>query len=70
MKKEVKYSFQKLWHRLLDINMTKQELADQAGISVSSLARLKKGIPLSYDRMVRICEVVNVSDIKEILEEI
>ena len=69
MERETKYNFSKLWHRLLDINMTKQELADQAGISVSSLARLKKGIPFSYDRMVRICEVVDVNDIKDILEE-
>lgn len=70
MEKEVRYSFQKLWHILVDKDMTKQELAQKAGISVSSLARLKKGYPLSYERMQRICDVVGVDDIKDILEEI
>lgn len=70
MENETKYSFQKLWHILVDKNMTKQELAEKAGVSVSSLARLKKGIPLSYDRMKKICNAVGVEDIKEIMEEI
>lgn len=67
---EKRYSFQKLWHILVDQDMTKQELAQKAGISVSSLARLKKGYPLSYERMQRICDAVGVDDIKDILEEI
>lgn len=70
MENETKYSFQKLWHILVDKKMTKQELAEKAGVSVSSLARLKKGIPLSYDRMKKICNVVGAEDIKEIMEEI
>lgn len=70
MEKEVRYSFQKLWHILVDKGMTKQELAQKAGISVSSLARLKKGYPLSYERMQRICDAVGVNDIKDILDEI
>lgn len=70
MEKEVKYNFKKLWHLLVDLDMTKQELADKAGISVSSLARLKKGIPLSYDRMRKICDAVGADDFKDIMEEI
>lgn len=63
------YSFQKLWHIMLDQNMTKRELAQKANISVSSLARLKKGIPLSYSRMKRICSAVGREDLSEIMEE-
>lgn len=63
------YSFQKLWHIMLDQNMTKRELAQKANISVSSLARLKKGIPLSYSRMKRICSAVGRGDLSEIMEE-
>lgn len=70
MENEIKYDFKKLWHRLIDINMTKQELADKADISVSSLARLKKGYMLSYDRMKRICRIVGVNNIEDIMEEI
>ena len=69
MEKENKYDFRKLWYRLVDLNMTKQELASRAGISVSSLAKLKKGHALSYDRMKRICNAVNVDDFKDIMEE-
>ena len=68
MENEIKYDFRKLWHLLLDKEMTKQELADKAGISVSSLARLKKGYMLSYDRMKRICDVVEVNHIEDIIE--
>ena len=70
MKKERKYDFRKLWYRLVDLDMTKQELADKTGISVSSLAKLKKGYTLSYDRMKRICDAVEVEDFKDIMEEI
>ena len=70
MENKSKYSFQKLWHLLLDKNMTKKELAESAQISVSSMARLRKGIPLSYDRMQRICKAVGVNDVKDIMDEI
>lgn len=69
MEKETKYNFRKLWYRLVDLDMTKQELADRAGVSVSSLAKLKKGHTLSYDRMKRICDAVEVEDFKDIMEE-
>lgn len=70
MENKSKYSFQKLWHLLLDKNMTKKELAESAKISVSSMSRLRKGIPLSYDRMQRICKVVGVNDVKDIMDEV
>ena len=69
MEKETKYNFRKLWYRLVDLDMTKQELADKAGVSVSSLAKLKKGQTLSYDRMKRICNAVGADDFKDIMEE-
>ncbi|MBE5954977.1 MAG: helix-turn-helix transcriptional regulator [Lachnospiraceae bacterium] len=70
MENKEKYNFQKLWHLLLDKNMTKKELAEKAEVSVSSMARLKKGIPLSYDRMQRICKAVGVSDVKDIMDKV
>ena len=68
MEKETKYNFRKLWYRLVDLDMTKQELADKANVSVSSLAKLKRGQTLSYDRMKRICEAVEVEHIEDIIE--
>lgn len=69
MGKDSEYDFQKLWHILLDKNMSKKELAEKAGISVSSLARLKKGNLLSYDRMMRICDAVGCEELSDIMEE-
>ena len=68
MTPEERYDFKKLWHLLVDKDMTKQELADKAGVSVASLARLKKGIPLSYSRMRRICDVVGVEKIEDLMD--
>ncbi len=68
-KTDTTYDFQKLWHILMDLNMTKKELANRADISVSSLARLKKGYMLSYDRMKRICNAVGCGELSEIMEE-
>jgi len=64
MENKEKYNFQKLWHLLLDKNMTKKELAEKAEVSVSSMARL------SYDRMQRICKAVGVSDVKDIMDKV
>ena len=70
MEKQKIYNFNKLWHRLIDQEMSKKELAERAGVAVSSISRLKKGIPLSYDRMKRICEVVGCEKIEDIMEEV
>ena len=67
MNEQTTYSFNKLWHVLLDKGMTKRELAEKANISVASLGRLKKGKTLSYERMMRICEAVEC-DITEIMD--
>lgn len=51
MEHNKKYSSKRLWHILLDLDMTTQELSKRSGVSISSLARLKQGIPLSYNKM-------------------
>lgn len=68
-KESTTYSFQKLWHLMLDQNMTKRELAQKADVSVSLLGRLRNGKLLSYERMKRICEAVGCSDLSEIMDE-
>lgn len=67
MNEQMIYSFNKLWHVLLDKGMTKRELAEKANISVASLGRLKQGKTLSYERMMRICKAVDC-DITEIMD--
>lgn len=70
MENNKKYSSKKLWHILLDLDMTTQELSKRSGVSISSLARLKNGIPLSYNKMREICKVIDCKNVDDILEEI
>ena len=67
----MKYNFNKLWKILIDRNMTKGELARRAGISRSSLARLKQGSPIALEALHRICSVLGceLDDIMEMERE-
>ena len=70
MENNKRYNSKKLWHILLDLDMTTQELARRSGVSVSSLARLKNGIPLSYNKMRKICDVVGCENVDDIIEDV
>ena len=65
--------FNKLFKLLIDKDMQKGELVRQAGISSSSMAKLKKGANVNVEVLVRICRVLDCTfdDIMEIppLEE-
>lgn len=70
MNEEKKYSFNKLWCILIEKGMTKQELAEKAQISVSSLTRMKSGKPLLYKNMMRIVDAVGCKELSEIMDEV
>lgn len=56
---------------LIDKNMKKSDLKDQAGISSSSIAKLGKGENITTDVLLRICETLHcrVEDIMETVDE-
>lgn len=60
-------SYKKLWHLLLDKDMTKTELMQKVGMSASTLAKMSKNEPVSMSVLSRICSVLdcNVDDIVE-----
>ena len=64
-------SYNKLWKMLIDKNMKKSDLKDQAGISSSSIAKLGKGENITTDVLLRICETLHchVEDIMETVDE-
>lgn len=62
-------SYNKLWKLLIDKNMTKQQLIKMAGISTSSLAKLRKGQNVTTDVLCKICKVLDC-DFKDIMEYI
>ncbi len=67
----MKTSYKKLWHLLIDKEMTKTELQNAAGLSWGSVARLNHGENISTDVLLRICKVLDcdISDIMEVVKD-
>ena len=65
----MRISYNMLWKMLIDKNMKKSDLREQAGISSASLAKLGKGDNITTDVLLRICEVMDCR-IEEILETV
>lgn len=67
MDKKAEYSYNILWHRLIDKNMTKRELARQAGVSESTINNMKHGNAVSYRTLKSIAQVMEMS-IEDLIE--
>lgn len=67
----MKISYKKLWHVLLDKNMTKQDLRRVTGISTTTVQKLTKNESVGIDIILRICEKLNlqIDDVVEFVEE-
>lgn len=65
------FSYKKLWHRLIDKEMTKTELQKAVKLSWGSIAKLNKGESVNTSVLLRICTVLDcdVSDIMEIVKD-
>lgn len=63
--------YNKLWHMLIDKNMSKTQLIKQAGISTNAMAHLGKNEDVRVEVLVKICGVLNCSieDIMEIVDD-
>lgn len=64
-------SYKKLWHILIDRDMTKSDLQKAAKLSWGSIAKLNKGENVGTDLLLRICNALDceLSDIMEIERE-
>ena len=63
-------SYKKLFKLMIDREMKSKELAAKAGISPTTLAKMKKdGAPVSSDVLVKICTALNctVDEIMDII---
>ena len=66
-------SYKKLFKLLIDREMKSKELAEKAGISQATLAKMKKdGATVSSDVLVKICTALEctIDDILEIIPDI
>ena len=59
--------YNKLWKLLIDKNMNKTDLKENAGISFNVLARMGKNEPISFESIEKICITLNC-DIGDIIE--
>lgn len=64
-------SYNKLWKLLIDRKMMKKELAEQAGISSFTLAKMSNDENVTTDTLSKICNALscNIEDIVEVVEK-
>jgi Predicted transcriptional regulator len=60
-------SYNKLWHLLLDRDMTKTELRNLAGVSTNVIAKMSKNESVSMDTLTKICSALRC-DIADVME--
>lgn len=67
----MKISYKRLWKLLIDREMMKKELAEQAGISTASIAKLGKNENVNTEILLKICTALkcDVSDIMEVVPD-
>lgn len=64
-------SYKKLFHMMIEKDMTNAQLAKQAGISANIITRLKRNTYISLESVEKICKVMDckIDDIVEFTEE-
>lgn len=61
------FSYKKLFKKLVDLDMTNNELMEKANISKSTFYKIKSGQNVTTDVLLRICNTLDC-DIEEIME--
>ena len=63
-------SYNKLWKKLIDLEMSRTQLRIRAGFSTKVLAKLGKNESVNVDVLLKICSVLNceITDIMDIIE--
>ena len=63
-------NYNKLWKKLIDLEMSRSQLRVKAGISTRQLAKLGKNENVTTDVLVKVCKALNcnVDEIMDILE--
>lgn len=64
-------SYDPLWKKLIDLKMTRTELAKKAGISRGIITRMGKNEVVTLDAILKICDVIDcdVPDVISYLPE-
>ena len=65
----MKISYKRLWKLLIDRDMMKKDLAEQAGVSTASIAKLGRNENVNTEILLKICTALDcdISDIMEVV---
>lgn len=61
------FSYKRLFKKLIDLDMTNNELMEKAKVSKSTFYKMKNGQNVTMDVLLRICNALDC-DIEEIVE--
>ena len=61
------FDYKKLWTLLLQKDMKKKDLEEQAGLSSATIAKLTKGETVTTEVLERICRALDC-DVEDIME--
>ena len=61
------FSYKRLFKKLIDLDMTNNELMEKAKVSKSTFYKMKNGQNVTTDVLLRICNALDC-DIEEIVE--
>ena len=63
--------YNKLWKKLIDLEMSRTQMRLKAGISTKQLAKLGKNENVNTEILVKICEALscNVDEIMDVVEQ-
>ena len=59
MKQRCLFSYDKLWHRLIDLKLKKKDLLEKTDLSANVLAKMGRGESVTLDTLARICVALN-----------
>ena len=64
-------SYNKMWKLLIDKNMKRKDLKEQAEVSQNVMARLSKNQAVNMETMAKICKVLqcDIGDVMEFIPE-
>lgn len=64
-------SYNKLWKKLIDLNMSKTQLREKSGITTNAMAKMGRNENVSTEILCKICDVLDcqVEDIMELISD-
>lgn len=67
----ISISYKKLWKLLVDLNMNKTQLREQAGLGTGTISKLSKCEPVGLEVLAKICYCLkcNIQDVLEFVYE-